>query len=81
MDFLLPGRDDPNKHELTIPGTEKVVQARFLDGTEPKWENGVSARETLAALGDLLRQSLLRPHHRQPPVGLFPRHRSGRAGR
>jgi hypothetical protein len=48
MDFLLPGPDDAKKHEITIPGTKKVVQARFLDGIEPQWKNDVSARATLA---------------------------------
>jgi hypothetical protein len=49
QDFLLPAGDDEAKHELTMPGTGKVVQARFLDGTEPKWKEGVSNRATLAA--------------------------------
>jgi hypothetical protein len=48
MDFLLPGRDDPNRHALTMPGTEKVIQARFLDGTEPNWNAKTGARATLA---------------------------------
>ncbi len=47
-DFLAPTAEDPNKHELTIPGSGKVIQARFLDGTEPKWGPGVSARGALA---------------------------------
>jgi hypothetical protein len=48
QDFLLPGKEDANKRELGIPGTNKVVQARFLDGTEPKWQEGVNTRTTLA---------------------------------
>lgn len=48
QDFLLPAREDPDKHELSIPGTTRVAQAKFLDGTEPKWKPGVSARTTLA---------------------------------
>jgi len=48
MDFLLPGGDDAKKHELTIPGTGTVVQAKFLDGTEPAWKSGSGARATLA---------------------------------
>src|SRR5262249_61734684 len=34
---------------LKIPGTERVVQARFLDGSEPRWLPGLQARSTLAA--------------------------------
>jgi hypothetical protein len=49
MDFLLPGGDDAQKRELTSPGTEKVVQARFIDGSEPTWEPRTSTRATLAA--------------------------------
>jgi Protein of unknown function (DUF1549)/Protein of unknown function (DUF1553) len=48
MDFLLPSGEDRDKHELTIPGTKTVVQAKFLDGTEPKWNKDTGARETLA---------------------------------
>lgn len=40
--------DNPGKHEITIPNTEKTVQARFLDGKEPKWRDGASTREVLA---------------------------------
>jgi hypothetical protein len=48
MDFLLPGGDDGAKHELTIPGTETVVQAKFLDGKVPEWKGDVTARAALA---------------------------------
>jgi len=48
QDLLLPSGDDAEKHELTIPGTEKVVQAKFLDGTAPTWKADTSARATLA---------------------------------
>jgi hypothetical protein len=48
MDFLLPGREDVNKHEVTMPGTDKVIQARFLDGTEPSWNAKTGSRATLA---------------------------------
>jgi hypothetical protein len=47
MDFLLPGREDRNKHEVAMPGTEKVMQAKFLDGTQPVWGKG-GTRTTLA---------------------------------
>jgi hypothetical protein len=48
MDFLLPSKEDPAKHEIAIPGMDVTVQARFLDGTEPKWGEKPVARDTLA---------------------------------
>lgn len=48
MDFLLPGGEDPNQRTLTMPGTEKVIPAKFLDGTEPTWKPATGARATLA---------------------------------
>lgn len=36
------------KREIKIPNTETTVQARFLDDTEPKWQDGDSARTVLA---------------------------------
>ncbi|HZV04838.1 MAG TPA: DUF1549 and DUF1553 domain-containing protein [Gemmataceae bacterium] len=40
--------DSPRKREIAIPNTEKVVQARFLDGKEPKWRDDSRTREVLA---------------------------------
>jgi hypothetical protein len=40
--------EDPSKREIKIPNTDKTVQARFLDGKEPKWKDGASSRATLA---------------------------------
>jgi hypothetical protein len=37
-----------DRRELSIPGTERVAQARFLDGKEPQWRYKVSSRDTLA---------------------------------
>jgi hypothetical protein len=37
-----------DRRELTIPNTERVAQARFLDGKEPRWKYKVSARTALA---------------------------------
>jgi hypothetical protein len=34
--------------EIKIPGTEKVVKARFLDSQEPQWIDGVDPRVLLA---------------------------------
>lgn len=48
MDFLLPAAEEPNKRELAIPGTDKVVQARFLDDTQPAWKPKTGTRATLA---------------------------------
>jgi hypothetical protein len=47
-DFVTPAGENPEKKELTIPGTDRVVQARFLNGVEPKFKAKVSARTTLA---------------------------------
>src|SRR5579883_1181605 len=47
-DFVAAGREMPDRRELTVPGTERVVQATFLDGTTPKWAYNISARATLA---------------------------------
>jgi hypothetical protein len=40
--------DQPKVREIKITGTDKVVKARFLDESEPKWRDGVSARTILA---------------------------------
>jgi hypothetical protein len=47
-DFVAAGREMPDRRELTVPGTERVVQAAFLDGAAPKWTYNISARATLA---------------------------------
>ncbi len=41
-------REIVDRRELTIPGTERVVQATFLDEKEPEWKFKTSARVTLA---------------------------------
>ncbi len=43
-----PIREIPDRRELAIPGTERVVQAAFLDGGEPQWRFKVGSRVTLA---------------------------------
>jgi hypothetical protein len=40
--------EDPKVHEVAIPGSEKKVQARFLDGAAPRWADSASTRATLA---------------------------------
>jgi len=47
-DFVVPAQERPEKREITIPGTGKVVQARYLDGSEPQWKLKEPTRETLA---------------------------------
>ncbi len=47
-DFVNAGRELADRRELTIPGTERVVQAAFLDGAAPKWNGKTSTRATLA---------------------------------
>jgi hypothetical protein len=34
--------------EMKIPGTDKMVKARFLNGVEPTWRTGVNNQKTLA---------------------------------
>ena len=41
----LPAR---RRGEINIPGQDKVVQARFLDGKEPQWKGETATRPTLA---------------------------------
>jgi hypothetical protein len=48
QDLLLPEKEVQDKRELVIPGTERVAQARFLDGTEPVWRSKSTSRGTLA---------------------------------
>src|SRR5262249_14602765 len=43
-----PATDDPNVHEIAMPGTEKKVQARFLDGKQPRWTDGSATPKGLA---------------------------------
>jgi hypothetical protein len=41
-------RELTDRREMTIPGTERVVQANFLDGSEPRWKYKVGPRVTFA---------------------------------
>jgi hypothetical protein len=47
-DFMTAGRDGPESRSLRIPGTDRVVQAHYLDGTEPSWQPSIPARAALA---------------------------------
>lgn len=46
--IAFPEKEVLDNRELAIPGTEKVVQANFPDGTEAQWKFKVGPRETLA---------------------------------
>lgn len=47
-DRITAVREDPENRSLRIPGTERVVYAHFLDGSEPRWEDHTAARAALA---------------------------------
>ncbi len=63
--------DNSSKREIAIPGTDKTVQAHFLDGKEPTWKAGADHARDAGRVADLGRQSVLRQGHRQPDVGAF----------
>jgi hypothetical protein len=44
----VPLRDNPSIKSIAMSDGGKVVPARFLDGTEPKWQDGVGGRQLLA---------------------------------
>ena len=46
--FYGPISEVLDRREMAIPGTERVVQANFLDGSEPRWKYKVGPRVTLA---------------------------------
>ena len=46
--FFAPITELSDRREMSIPGTDRVVQANFLDGTEPRWKYKVGSRVTLA---------------------------------
>jgi hypothetical protein len=46
--FAFPDREVLDRRELAIPGTDRVIQATFPDGTEPEWKFKVGPRQTLA---------------------------------
>lgn len=41
-------RENTLLRAIKVSGTEKVVQAAYLDGTAPQWQTKVSSRQTLA---------------------------------
>src|SRR5579872_4405066 len=42
-----PEKEVLDRRELAIPGTDRVVQAAFPDGTDPEWKFKVGPRQTL----------------------------------
>lgn len=47
-DFVSQVREIPDRREIGVPDTDRVVQAMYLDGAEPRWRFRVGPRETLA---------------------------------
>src|SRR5438270_1614326 len=47
-DFSFPTREINDRREIAIPGTDRVVQASYLDGSEPQWKFKIGSRVTLA---------------------------------
>jgi hypothetical protein len=49
MGFIQNVREINDRREIGIPGPKiKIVQATFLDGSEPRWKFNVGSRQTLA---------------------------------
>jgi hypothetical protein len=53
QNFRVPGGGRPpvagqGPREMKIPGTDKVVKARFLNGVEPAWKQGASNQQLVA---------------------------------
>jgi hypothetical protein len=46
--YFSPLRELFDRRELAVPNTDEVVQATFLDDTEPEWKPKTSSRVTLA---------------------------------
>ncbi len=43
------GTDAAHRHSIKMPGSDKVLQAHFLDGKQPNWTEDVTTRQALAA--------------------------------
>ena len=46
--FFGPISEVSDRREITMAGTDRVVQANFLDGSEPRWKYKTGPRTTLA---------------------------------
>ena len=40
--------DAAHRHSIKMPGSDKTLEARFLDGKQPNWKEDVTTREALA---------------------------------
>jgi hypothetical protein len=47
-DFVFPTRELNDRREIMIPGSDKVIQASYLDGKQVAWKEKTGARATLA---------------------------------
>ena len=47
-DFVGQVKEVSDRRELAIPEHDTVVQATYLDGTQPQWRSRISSRRTLA---------------------------------
>ena len=47
-DFIGQVREIADRREIDVPDTARVVQAAYLDGSEPQWRFRVGPRQTLA---------------------------------
>ena len=45
---LVPAADASHRHDIKMPNSDKVIQARFLDGKKPVWKKDVPTRVALA---------------------------------
>jgi hypothetical protein len=48
LTYVAPPPTQPTGRTITIPGTGKVVEARFPDGKSPVWKDNVESRQALA---------------------------------
>jgi hypothetical protein len=47
-EFTIPSPEKLDRRSIKLPNSETVIEASFLDGTRPKWQERVSSRVTLA---------------------------------
>jgi hypothetical protein len=47
-DFVVPGPEDMANRRIQLPGSDRILDARFLDGRVPQWKEGANPREVLA---------------------------------
>jgi hypothetical protein len=48
VNYTVPTTSQPVRRTIAIPGTDKVVEARFPDGKSPVWKDNVESRQALA---------------------------------